>query len=170
MKLNTISFQKYKNLLGKMGLDFSLLINDIDGLERLDSFIYKMDSNYLLPSDNDVELKDYSKKLIENAYNFILVEDNNDISILSIYVNDLLTKTAYCSSIGILPTHQGRNIAPILIDFGIQFSKEMGMELIKAEVNKSNSKMITLFTRYDFHISSETEKDSYIIIKELNVP
>lgn len=167
MNLNNGCFQKYKNILREKDIDFNLLNNETVDLERLVKFFDQIDSQYLLPKDNEIKLQDYLNKILKNAYTFILSEKNTDIGIISLYLNDLRNKIAYCSSMGILPSYRGKNIAPILIDFGIQFSREMGMEYIKAEVEKSNSKMITLFTKYDFEIKDETENNSYIILKEL---
>lgn len=159
--------QKYKDIFQKKNIRFSLLKNDEKDIERLLSLLIKIDSPYLYPKDQNISLQVYSKKLINSAFNFILQYKNSDIGVLSIYANDFINKTAFTSSMGISPSQRGGKIAHLLVKFGIEFSKEIGMDFLRAEVDKENSKMVAFLKRYNFQIESETYRKSYILVNNL---
>lgn len=167
MKVKNNVFLNYKDKFYKKELNFIQLNNESGELERLFQLIIQIDSEFLFPLDQEEKLKTYCKKLIDNAHNFILSDSECDIGILSIYANDHKNKMAFTSTIGILPSFRGGSIGVSLVKFAIEFAKEEGMEFYKAEVSKKNAKWLAFLQRYKFEIESETENDSYIIVRKL---
>lgn len=161
------SYQKFREQFQKEKIDFVLLDNDPAHIERIADIMLSINSGYILPSNDEERLRLYYKKLIDHAYNFVLVHENQDIGILSIYANDFQSKTAYTSTIGIVPSFRGGKIAPYLVRFGLQFAKEIGMKIYKAEIDKENVKWLAFLTRYGFQIERETNNQSFIITRDL---
>lgn len=170
MKLKNNSYQKYKDIFQKNGFSFCLLDMGDKEIERLITWFNEINSNFLFPMEQKEALKVHVKKLLSNAYNFILVdkESNCDISFLSIYANDFITKTAFGAKIGILPSCRGGKIAFQLTNFALEFAKELGMEYFRAEVDKNNTRWLAyLMERKNFKIESENDNNSYILIRDL---
>ncbi|MBL4954466.1 GNAT family N-acetyltransferase [Neobacillus sp. YIM B02564] len=170
MKLINNSFQKYKDIFQKNGLDFILLDKGENEKGRLVAFFNKLNSEFLFPMEQQEALKVHVIKLLDYAYNFILVdkENNCDVSLLSIYANDFITKTAFGGKIGILPSYRGGRTAFHLANFSLEFAKELGMDYFRVEVDKNNTRWLAyLMERKKFQIESENDNNSYILIRDL---
>lgn len=166
MKVSSKSLKKYKNTFSGNGLEFIFLRKGPNSVERLIKILSDIDSDFIFPTDEKLKLDQYAVKLLNHAYNFILIDEEREIGVISIYANDQETKTAFASTIGILPSYRGRNLALQLVKFAMEFSKEVGMEKGRAEISKDNSKWLKFLLRQGFEIESETEH-SYFIIKDL---
>lgn len=167
MKVKSEVFQKFQKYFSGKDLSFIMLQRENSEIERLAELLKKIDSEYLYPIEHEYKLNLYCEKLIYNAYNFMLKHKSNDIAVLSIYANNHETKEAFTSTIGILPSYRGGSTAFSLVKFGIKFSKEKGMEVYKAEVSKKNVKWLSFLKRCKFEIESETNNNSYIIVRNL---
>ncbi|MDQ0155372.1 GNAT family N-acetyltransferase [Robertmurraya andreesenii] len=167
MKVKISCLQHYRDIFSGEGIELILLGKSADDIERLAKGIVNIDSNFLFPTDNKEKLHRYAKKLIEHGYNFILTDGNSDIGVLSIYANDFVTKTAYTSTIGIIPSYRGGNLIANLVNFGLEFAKEIGMEKFKAEIHKVNSRWLKFLFRFKFQIECETVNKTYIIVRDL---
>lgn len=168
MRIKTNCLQDYQDVFIKNGIELLLLDKDSQSIERLSKVIVGIDSKLLFPTDNAEKLYGYAEKLIDNGYNFVLVDGNDDIGILSIYANDFSTKTAFTSTIGIIPSHRGGATIHHLVQFALDFAREKGMERYRAEVHKVNERWVNFLTKkFGFQIENETRNETYMIIKDL---
>lgn len=163
------SLQKYQAVFSNEGVELDLLSKSTDDKVRTESIIVQINPMNFLPTNHSNMLDKYTLKLINNGYNFILRDGDCDIGLLSIYANDYITKTAFTSMIGIIPTYRGGNLAAHLVKFALEFAKEVGMEKYRAEVHKENAKWLKFLLRYNFQIESETENNTYMIVNELSL-
>ncbi|MEK5174119.1 GNAT family N-acetyltransferase [Heyndrickxia sp. FSL W8-0496] len=166
MSNNVNVIEKYKYVLDKKGIDLILLEKSEKDIERLEQLFIQLDSIFLIPQQQNMPLKIYVEKLINQAFNFVLVESNCDIGLISIYANDFVSKTSFVNAIGILTSHQGKQLASITSEFIIEYSKGVGMEYMKAHINKANYKSLSLVKKFGFKVLSE-ETDKFIVIKDL---
>lgn len=163
--INTI--HKYKEVFWKKNIELQLLQKETSDVQRIVELLKKLNSEFLYPTDSEEMLYAYAEKLIENAYNFMLLDGDLDVGIQSIYANDFVTKTAFTSTFGLLPSHRGGVLAASLVKFALEFAKEVGMEMYRAEVSENNKKWLAFLMRYGFVIERETDQHSYIIVREL---
>lgn len=163
--INTI--HKYKEVFEKNNIELQFLQKETSDVQRIVELLKKLDSEFLFPTDSEEMLYMYAEKLIENAYNFMLLDGDLDVGIQSIYANDFVTKTAFTSTFGLLPSHRGGNLTASLVKFALEFAKEVGMEMYRAEVSENNKKWLAFLMRYGFVIERETDQHSYIIVREL---
>jgi ribosomal protein S18 acetylase RimI-like enzyme len=167
MMVKNRSFQKYQDILKGKGLELHLLDKVEGSLGRLVNIFIKLDSIYLSTQHQESEIQSYAKKLNDHAYNFVLVDQKEDIGILSFYANDFVHKTAFVSSLGVLPAYQRNNYASILWLFLKELLKELEFSFVKCEINKDNFKSISLVSKFNFTIEIETENNSYIMVREI---
>lgn len=167
LKVKIGCLEKYQDIFQRDNINIVLLDKDLDAIERVKNVLIGVNSSYLFPTDNRELLYQYIKKIINNGYNFILADGVQDIGMMSLYANDFVSKTAYTSTIGLIPSHRGGSLIRNLVEFSFEFAKEKGMEKHRAEVHKSNEKWLNFLLRCKFEIESETENDTYIIVKDL---
>lgn len=143
-------------------------------MERLtekDRLINLISSVYLVPDPysfvENLSLEEYAVKLIKKAVNYVIVEEGKDAGLISFYVNDTATKTAYIALIGVLTDYQGKGMAQELMDHCIAVCCSKGMEQIKLEVKKDNSRAIRFYEHYDFHYIHEASDKSIYMSRSL---
>jgi hypothetical protein len=162
------SVQKYQEVFYHKGLELELLTKSADDMKRTESVIIQIDPKNFSPLRKQELMRDYTKKILEYGYNFMLRDGDQDIAFLSIYGNDQMTKTAFASIIGIIPTYRGGNIVIHLVRFALDFAKDIGMEKFRAEIHKENAKWLKyLLHRHNFFIESETDNNTVMIIRDL---
>ena len=166
MVLKTKSFQTYHQIMKEKDLNLSLLTKTSE-LNRLVEMLIKIESKFLLPRDENISLQLYALKLINKAVTIIVSDKNHDIGLLSFYANDYVGKNAFCSSIGVISSHRGGSIARNLVKFGFDYLYEIGMETIRTEVDKKNLGVVSFLKNFNFHIESETEENTYILVADL---
>lgn len=167
MAVETKSFQKYQQMMKEKELDVCLLTKEEEDIERLVKMLIKVDSRFIYPKDQNISLQMHAKKLIDNGINIIVADKSGDVGLLCFYANDYISKTAFCSAIGVVTSYRGGNIAKNLVKFGIDCTKEVGMDFVRVEVDKNNPGVVAFLKRFNFHIESETENNSYLLILDL---
>lgn len=166
MIVKSESIKSYERIFLRRGASLQLLEKSTNDKERLLRILKAIDSDFIFPTEQKLQLDSYAIKLLNNAYNFILINEEHDIGVISIYANDHTSKIAFASTIGLLPSYRGGSFALYLVKFGLEFCKEVGMVKARAEIRKDNSKWLKFLLRQKFEIESETET-SYYIIKNL---
>lgn len=159
-------FQKY---MSEQQLELILLGKEEEDYRRLHALLIALDSHYLYPRDPEIPLETYLGKLIDKAYNFVLADASGDIGILSLYANDFVNKVAYINAMGIIKSHQRKQIAILLSDFCIEFCQELGMDYLKCEIDKSNVKSLSLVKKYNFEMESEKDANTVIMVRDIRV-
>lgn len=81
---------------------------------------------------------------------------------LAIYANDVKSKMAYITMIGILPQYQRQGLGGDLLKEAKYVAKENNMDFIRLEVNKINHKAIQCYIKYGFVYEMENEKTYYM--------
>lgn len=165
---NEIEFLKeYKKIFSLYGFSLEHLEKSIYNLNRLKNFFNLAEKMYIPPLKEQIDVDEYSKKLLLKADNFFITYKKSDISLLSIYVNDYISGVAYISSICVLDNYSGRSIAHLLLNLSLDFSKIKEMKRIRLEVNKNNHKALSLYRKNKFDIVENTNNNSYIMERVL---
>ena len=114
-----------------------------------------------------VELSEYAAKLAENASVIAMQNDKECIGMAAVYMNDVNTKTAYISLIGIKEIYQGNGYGKLLLDFLIAEAKKAEMEKIRLEVDGINKKAQSFYFKCGFEIESHSDRNSMFLVKDI---
>ena len=110
--------------------------------------------------------ENYADKLINNAIVYVAKSDKN-IGFIIFYANDKCSKTAYITFLGVIQSARNSNVSKELLDLCFNISKENGMDFIKLEVRKNNSRAINFYKNNGFEFCGEASKESMYMIKRL---
>ncbi|MDA0524840.1 GNAT family N-acetyltransferase [Methanococcoides alaskense] len=130
------------------------------------SYLNAMCDSFIPPLDQVVDINKYSDKLVQNADCFFIQNNGKTIGFLAVYANDYSKKIAFISSISIMPEYQSTGISQKLIDFSIEYSRKKGMNFMKLEVNKNNTKAIKFYIKNLFKIES-VNHNNIIMVKNI---
>ncbi len=125
-------------------------------------FLKKIKKNYIPSLDTVVNIGEYSKKISNNATQFISYNDKKLIGLLACYLNDSEGKTAYITILGVLEEYQGLGIASKLLDKLINEAREKKFEKIRLAVYYKNKKAIDLYKKKGYSVIRK-EASKYIM-------
>jgi len=139
-----------------------------NNFDRVFNLLSKIGNDYIPPLNEQVNnMEIYIQKIVTNADTFIIIDNNCDIGILSIYCNNLLNKKAFITTLGIATNYKGQGIAKKLLLFVIEYVKLNKFEKIALEVNKNNIKAINFYKKSGFSIVTENKNSLFMELKLL---
>jgi predicted GNAT family N-acyltransferase len=129
-------------------------------LKNLICFFQEMNENFQLL--NNIDLTNYSQKLIEKAYIITFYNKNKIEGLSAFYVNDNINHIGYISFIG--KTTKSRIKGKQLLSTTLEIMKSFEMKSCKLEVQKNNSNAIFFYENNGF-LNEFEKNDSIFMIK-----
>ena len=116
----------------------------------------------LFKRDNYKEIID---KILNHAFFYAAYgdEEKSAIGYVAFYANDIKTKTAFITNIGVLEIHQRIHVGSYLMKTCIDVSRKNGMKFLRLEVLKENNKAINFYRHWEFEFEQEGEGDTYFM-------
>ena len=143
------------------------LIEDVGEVELLE-FLKEVseDETTLFPLEERINLQEYCNKILNHAINFTARTENELIGIVSIYINNEKTKTAYITLVHVKPLFRGKRIASKLLENSIAYVYDKGFVCIDLEVFIENESAILLYAKKGFDVI-EKKEISYIMRRNI---
>ena len=141
------------------------IINDVDRIEHL---LQVYDHSFPRSLSERVgSLREYAQKMAENAIVVTCSHENKIIGYAAFYCNDMESKQAYVTAIVIDETYKGKGVAITLGNFCLDYMKQMGIETIVGEVDRTNTASLKLCKRFGFEVTGEASDCSIFLTKYL---
>lgn len=128
--------------------------------EEIRCFFIETEKDFLPPLSQRVNIREYAKKIYNNAH-IILAEENDNkkiIGLAAFYENDNVNKIAFLSSINVKKEYSNKGIAKSLISKMIKIVKNNQFNSIQLDVFSKNVIAINLYEKYGFNTVSEKNK------------
>ena len=116
------------------------------------------DAAFVPPLSGRVGIKEYAKKISGKAMRFEAWADGQLTGLLAAYCNDTAGRTAYITSVSVLPGWMGKGIALQLLGRCIRHAKEFGFERIELEVDSQNVGAARLYVKMGFIVSGVSDR------------
>jgi ribosomal protein S18 acetylase RimI-like enzyme len=137
----------------------SLSFTKDKSVQRVLTFLEKVDVSFQPRLSTKVDLLTYSTKISKLGNVFFANLDNKDVGIVAFYMNPESKKT-FITIIGVLPKYQGRGIGKFLLDLVQDDSSKKGMHCIELEVDKVNTSAISFYDKNGFSVSASEPPSS----------
>lgn len=123
-------------------INYQLNKADVHTIEK-----HLLDCNgfFIPPLSSYVNILKYSQKLYAIAENYEAWHGTNLIGLVSIYLNDLQSQSAYISNVSVDMRYQNHGIARTLLSKAIAHGEEIGFHIVKLDVFRVNAKAINLY-------------------------
>lgn len=109
----------------------------------------------------------YAEKLFRLADVYVGEENGDVFGIAVFYANDIQTRRAYISLIGVKDHAQGKGLGYWLLTQCQQVCYDRGMKHISLEVDCDNHNAISFYQRNGFELSEKTQRCSMYMNKSL---
>ena len=110
----------------------------------------RCDSYFVPPLSPRVEIRDYAKKIKDEATRFEAWSGDTLIGLVAAYNNDQEGSLAYITSVSVLPAWMGNGIAGLLVKQCVEHAKTSDARQISLEVASDNAAAIQLYRKSGF--------------------
>lgn len=145
------------------------IVNEKEKITRAINFVNSIEADFPIPLSKQVNIEEYLKKL--NKYGIIILgldieRAEKVVGIFAGYVNDVKTKIAYVSLVGVSNEYRHQGIASNLVKKFIEEAKNTGMLKINLEAYKNNNAAINMYKKLGFveQKNIKASKDNKIIL------
>ncbi len=107
---------------------------------------------------SDVDnFSDYAQKLTRKGIVLAAIENDKIVGIISFYVNDKKSKTAYITILSVLKAFKSTGIGTALLRDALSQIRSLGFSQVKVNTWSSNKAAIKLYTNFGFRVISESD-------------
>lgn len=133
--------------------------------EQLVAHLRSCDQGFLPPLSSRVELFGYASKLQIAARRFEAWDSAQVVGLVAAYFDGPVERTAFITSVSVLPTYKGRGIAAQLIEKCLQQVRIQEFNTVKLEVNSQSQAAVGLYKKYGFACTSINGDTLTMILK-----
>lgn len=120
------------------------------GVAELTAHLSRCDAAFVPPLSGRVAIDAYAQKMMDKAMRFEAWHAGELVGLVATYCNDPEKRTAFITSVSVLPSWQGRGIAAKLMAHCIDHVRGQGFGYIELEVDQRNLAAVTLYEKYGF--------------------
>lgn len=125
--------------------------------DLLYNFLLQVDKEFPTSLSSRVNLKDYAKKLLHNAFISVSIQDNKIVGCVAMYCNEYETMSAYIPLVAVDKNYRGQHISKALMACAIKMAQEKGFK--KIGLHTENDIALNLYNSLGFKImNSESRK------------
>ena len=132
---------------------------------KLVKFLRCIDNQLVTPLSARVEITEFAKKVLNKGIVYAIEQDNEIVSAIIFYANDVVEKRGYVTLLGTLPEYQGKGHAGKLLKAMERKARFEGMKKIFLDTDISNTKAVALYSKYGFKVDSIQKKVN--MVKEI---
>ncbi len=118
----------------------------------------KCDSQFIPALSERVNLKNYAKKLCENAELFEAWHEFELVGVFSVYLNNKESKIGFISNVSVLTNYVKKGLASQLLKQVVSKTIKLDFLELMLEVHSINNKAIMFYTKYGFKIISKKKE------------
>ena len=144
-----------------------MVVQIIEDTERKREIIERCDTVFSRPITLRDTYEEIFNRIDRHAVFFAAVEDRRVIGYAAVYMDDMETRAAYITMIGVIREMQGRHVGSTLMQSCIEEAVRRGMTCIRLEVMKTNALAITFYDHQGFVYEKDCAEDSIYMVKQI---
>lgn len=119
---------------------------------------------FMPPLSDRINVDDYASKIAGRAQRFEVWVNCELVGLVAAYCNDLERRTAFITSVSVLPKWQGQGIASRLMEICVGHVRSLGFKRIELEVEGSNAAAVTLYMKHGFTKNGSNSSSKNMIL------
>lgn len=123
---------------------------DKAGEAQIAAHLCACDAAFVPPLTGRVDIAEYARKIAGKALRFEAWADSELVGLVAAYCNVPDKRTAFITSVSVLPAWQGMSIASQLMERCITHVGGLSFARIELEVSGGNAAAITLYEKHGF--------------------
>lgn len=136
--------------------------------DDIDIHLTACNDNFIPALSEKVDIADYALKLSKHAVNFEAWDGGVLAGLIAAYFNDTENGLGYITNVSTVGGYSGRGIASNLLKRCIAYGQEQQFESIALEVNKQSLGAISLYQKFGFVTTGESDNMLKMNLSPLN--
>lgn len=132
------------------------------GAAAVSAHLRACDASFVPPLSPRVALEAYAEKIVSRAERFEAWSGACLVAFLGAYCNAPESRTAFVTSVSVLPLWQGKGIASRLLQACIEYVREGDFQRIELEVDLQNTAAFHLYQNHGFEVASTSERSQIL--------
>lgn len=116
------------------------------------AFLKAIDQDFIPPLSTRIKLEDYAAKLVDKAVLVGAKWHGRLVGLVAFYCNDLATRRAYVTCLGVAAEARGRGLGVTLIRQAMAVSHAAGMEVMDLQIDGDRPSLLAFYQRFGFRI------------------
>lgn len=140
-------------------------------IQEVIKFLNLIDSSFIIPLSNKIDIEYYVKKIIDKGVIFAYKDGERIVGIALCYINNFTDKRAYISCLGVSEDYKNKGIATKLINTIKRYCIQQGFETIYLNTHKDNYIAIKLYKKHGFNVVDNMDashSENIVMSCELN--
>lgn len=135
----------------------------------IEEHLLKCSDSFIPPLETYVKIPEYAEKIEKNADTFEAWHNDNLVSLIACYLNNIENKEGFITNVSTLPLYQGKKITTKLLQMLLYFAKDKNFNILSLKVNRLNTQAIEFYLKKGFKINLElSTKEAYYMFLYLN--
>jgi ribosomal protein S18 acetylase RimI-like enzyme len=127
------------------------------GVGKISAHLRACDAAFVPPLSQRLAIDAYSEKIVTRAERFEAWSDDDLVGLLAAYCNDSGRRSAFVTSVSVMPQWQGLGVASRLLQACIDHATTGGFQRIELEVDVRNAPAALLYTKHGFSVARTEE-------------
>ena len=163
-----VKVEKYDKNIKALSVYFrKMRILNISDKRQKEIIVKKCDSVFSIGILRREDGENTLNKIVTYAQLFAAYDESFILAgYVAFYVNDLITKTAYITMLGVVEKMRKKHVGSQLLKACLNRAAECGMEKVRLEVDKRNERAIKFYEYWGFRYESEKSKYSILMLKD----
>jgi len=117
---------------------------------------------FIPPLTPRLNLKEYSHKIMLNAIQFWVINDNHEIGFAACYFNNGDSGIGFVTTISVKSNFRGLGLGALLLNSIVSYGSEHGFSQIQLEVFRENTSALKFYLKFGFEFLEQN--DSKILL------
>jgi ribosomal protein S18 acetylase RimI-like enzyme len=119
-------------------------------VSEIEDHLAKTDDSFLPRLSERVDVGEYAAKIVARAERFEAWAGGILVGLVAAYCNDTETRTAYITSVSVMPAHRNQGLASRLVGECLDFVRRLHFRHVALEVDRQNLPAVALYTAKGF--------------------
>lgn len=131
--------------------DLEIVRNRADAIQ-VAAHLRACDGAFVPSLSQRVDVDAYATKIVQRAVRFEAWSSQEMAGLVAVYCNAAERRTAFVTSVSVLPRLHGKGIASRLLDACVEYIREMDVERVELVVDTRNEAAKRLYKRHGFAV------------------
>lgn len=130
--------------------------------------LHQIDKAFPIPLSKKIDLDVLADKFLKKGNVYMALSDGLPVGMVGFYANDMVSRRAYISVVGVLEAYQHQGIAKKMVSDALAICKEKGMTSCFLYTHKTNIGAIAMYQKLGFVGEEDQNRPQDIkFVKEL---
>lgn len=134
-------------------------------ISLITELLHEVDDEFQPLLSQRINIQDYAKKIVDKSIIFPVFIEGELACFISFYVNGRSANIGFITMVAVKKKFRGRGLGKVMVKSSIELCRNLKMNAVRLEVDKTNHPALHLYKEFGFNIFLENELSYTMEIK-----